>query len=248
MNHLKSMRYMRCLCLASALLFTNAAIAVPTLYFGEDIAANHQLPGQPNSNAARDAFTRSLSSTQTEGFDNPGQILFGDPFYSVTTSFGNLSNFLLPGYELGIPNALSCFSVGGVVSSDTGFIANLNVSANGFGFFATDFGDEVLAANNHAQATVTMEDGTVTMYEINNSTSFHGELDGSVFFWGLVDADHLIQSVQIKSDNWWWDGWQVDDITTGTRNIPDSGSTAALLGMTFLVIAAGSKVKPDRTL
>lgn len=235
---------MKTILLLMAVLLPLVVSATPTTFFGEDLAANHQLPGQPNSNAARDAFTGSLASMQTEGFDNPDgyTAALGDPFYSVSTSFGNLSNFLLPGYEMGFANAMSDFAVGGYVSSDTGFIANLNLSANGFGFFATDFGDEALNENNHARVSVTLDDGSVTLYDVSNSISLHGELDGSVFFWGLVDVDHLIQSVQIQSGNWRWDSWQVDDITTGTRNVPEAMplcASALFLGLVCLVGGKG---------
>jgi PEP-CTERM motif len=246
------------------------AVAAPTVYTGEDLAAG-SAANMPNSFAARDQFVAQLSGVGTEGFESfaSGTEFFANPSAVLDFAGSGVTASLTGGRVVDTPSA-GRFPVDGTNYLRTGFNQRITFKSpvDAFGLFVID-ANEV----DNDPATVTINEQTLTQAQIdarpfdsvdgifriiterspgNFEVLFSGgtfPTDGSALFVGLIDATHPYSNIILINgasglDEPFLDNFAYDQLTVGTMAelapIPEP-STWALMALGLAGVAGWAR-------
>lgn len=212
----------------TALLLAQTALAVPAVFFGEDVND----PNHPASASAHSAFTSSFSSIGTEGFDNvasAGSRLWDVPW---PLHFGEIDGAMSrksPDLEQSMGES-AMMQNDHKVMSEYGFAINFNSPVDGLGMFIDGLG----TLFGRLSIELTFADGTTSFVNVGNSIAVPDDSTyrDTRFFWGYEGAG-IMRAVLWNSDT--DDRFTVDDVTVG--KVPETmplSASAVVLGLVCL--------------
>lgn len=210
---------------------SSAAIAAPTVYFGENLTPGQAVSGAPVT--ARASFLAQLSGVSTENFEGlPG----GTPPASLTFtgSAGNIVASFAPSSGI-ICTTNGCGGSGRFATSGTNyfdvsstFSTTFSTAIAAFGFYGTDIGD----INGSLTVTLVHATGPNTVLTVANTV---GAPDGSLLFFGVIDTANPFVGISFGNTAAGSDFFGFDDITVGdirqVTGVPESS--------TWLMMIAG---------
>lgn len=240
--------------LAAAVTSSNAAF---TTFFGEDLnnSSNSVLTLLTNSNAAETNFLNNLLGVGTETFESlsgaaPQSLVF--PGAGTATLTGGSGSVVTLGSS-NVSNGSGRYGITrdggteGYWQVDAGgggnFVINFSQPIAAFGFYGIDIGDF------GGTLQLSLTGGSNTVLNVPNTQGNNASSDGSVFFYGFVNPDpsQLVSSISFQTSTGNGDVFAFDDMTIGsiqqinpnppTNNVPDGGTTAALLGASLAGLA-----------
>lgn len=236
--------------LTGVILFSTMALVIPQnvgaaqiLFFGENIASNGALEGDPV--IQRDAFLSNLIGVGTEDFESlnagdrlPLALSFPGSTGAITatlTDTGEAVIFDTPGV-----NTAGRFATSGVKylnNAAPGFILDFSQPIAAFGFYGTDIGD----FRGRVTVTTRTENGAEQEFVIPSPLDAP---NNALHFWGIIDTDNpftrvTFDIIQIPSDpplpsDRLIDFFGIDDLTIG-----DIGQVVVPIPAAFPLFGAG---------
>lgn len=222
---------------ALSTVFTAAAYAAPTTFFGQD---QNPSSSTANSDLAHTQFLSNLSSgVGTENFEGIAAGNYGALALSFPGSTGNITanlsgNLLICAFD-GCGGA-GRFATSGSHYLDTSDAFTLSFSSpiSAFGFYATDLGDI------NGDLTLLLSGGGTVSFTVPTA----GSADGNQLFWGFIDPLQSYTGIQFGNTSPGNDFFGFDDMIIGDLGqvqigVPEPGALAmlgmGLLGMLSLV-------------
>lgn len=222
-------------CLIALFTCAQNLLAVPTVFFGED------LRGQPidNSQAARASFVsqfRDISVQDLEAIPT-GPMLdtllpFRDNAARVTPA--------MPVFGVGVISSTRIDAPSGemAIAAGVGFTMDFQNPVQGFGFYGVDFGDRRGAVSLDYE-TVSGTIGNIAIPHLVGDSSYPNpeDLNESVIFFGLDFGTDWLTHLSFRNTAFEEDGYLVDDITLSARDVPETmplGASAVVLGLVCL--------------
>ena len=221
----------------ATLLAAGPAFAVPTIFFGEDLApANGQ--SIPNAAAARAAFDAAFAgNVAVEDFEAYAGGLLPDvaPYARPTATFSGPAGTILGGFDQAGGVIVSTLATSGtkVYSDDEDFLfvdtftlpagPIGGLAVDGFGFFGIDIDGPLTL-------TVVFGDDTTSDFAIGNALSL-----GNIFFFGLTDPRGIALVSAGLPLNSGLGTFSMDDLVVGLQ-VPEPGALA-LFGLGLGVLA-----------
>lgn len=220
---------------AAAALFASRAEALPTIYFGENLAPAGAVAGAPV--AARSNFLAALSGVGTENFEGiasgtlpPLALTFPGSAGSITATITSATGGVCDTAS-GTVGSIGCNGFGRYPTSGTHwyqstdqFTITFSDPISAFGFYATDIGDY------NGQITATLNGGSTVDLTIPNTINAP---NGSLLFWGFIDPTASYSSLQFGNTAAGTDVFGFDDMVVadqGQIQVPEP-ETLALLGV-----------------
>lgn len=207
-------RWGRAVLAASSLVFAGASFATPMTYSGIDLDADGKVPASGDSITARNDFLGALGGAKisTETFDGGSYAVGQSPtkLYNGTASLsyasGGYAQVSKEVFDDGSSQSAGRFNTtpGGALFWETSlsFTLTFETAVNGFGFFATDLGDfdGIVTATIGGVEYDVFDSSTIVVPPGGGSGSETGadSTNGSLLFWGLVDADTPFSEITIN--------------------------------------------------
>lgn len=219
--------------LSAALLTSTAAMAVPTVFFGEDIkASNGPHASRPNSTAAQASFLGILSGVSTEDFQSAsGSAPIALTF---TGSSGALNATVTSGGSVESSTGNGRWSINNgtnyLEAQSSSFVLTFASQIAAFGFYGTDIGDF------DGALSIELFNGATSLglFQVGNTRGSGGSTNGSVLFYGLVDTVNTFNRIVFRNtdteDIFGFDNMTIGDVRQVTGTVPLPGSLA-LLGL-----------------
>lgn len=215
------------------LAMSNAAHAVPTTFFGENLTPGGAVVGAPVT--ARNNFLAGLSGgVGTEDFEGIAVGTSAPIALTFPGSTGNITATLTNGGPADINGAPSVgrFATSGTnyVETNAGAAFNIAFSAPiaAFGFFATDIGD----FGGQISMSLTPSGGGANV-DITVPNTVNAP-DAALLFFGFIDTDQTYTNI-LFSNSSGTDVFGFDDMTVGDAEqvtldqVPEPGSMALLV-------------------
>jgi hypothetical protein len=227
--------------LAAALTTSTAAMAVPSIFFGEDVkSTNGPHSVRPNSTAAEASFLSILSGVSTEDFQSAsGSAPIALTF---TGSSGNLNATVTSGGSIDTTTSSGRWSINNgtnyLEARSSSFVLTFASQIAAFGFYGTDIGDF------NGALSIELFNGATSLgiFQVGNTVGSGGSTNGSVLFYGLVDTLNTFDRIVFRNtdtdDIFGFDNMTIGDVRQVTGTVPLPGSIAllglGLLGLTGL--------------
>jgi len=214
------------------LCVVESAGALPTFFFGENLAPGGTVSGAPL--AARTAFLSNLVGVGTENFESFAQGTNLPLGIQFPGSSGNITANLTGGgggslTEIRTSPGLGRFATSGThylnIALGDGFTLDFSAPISAFGFYGTDIGDF------SGQLLLHLENGSTLDVIVPHTVNAP---DGSLLFWGFIDSMNSYTHIDFTNTSG-SDSFGYDDMTIGTQEqivptVPEPG-TIALLGL-----------------
>lgn len=212
------------------LLSAQAALAAPTIYFGETLGSGEDTRLNTFSEAtnARNSFLSNLSGVGTESFESyadgtSGPLGINFPGAGTATLSGAGS---VESTTPGTTNGNGRYATDGDKYWETtnGFTINFDSPIAAFGFMGVDIGDF------DGQITLTTVGNLNQVFNVGNTIGAPG---GGVLFWGIIDDQNTFTSITFGNTNAGTDYFAFDQMTIGSLEqitpVPEPETYAMLL-------------------
>lgn len=204
------------------------AFAAPTVFFGEDVAANTSSTTFANATAARNNFFANLNGVGTETFES----LSGGTPIALTFPGAGTATLTGTGSVTGAPiGGRYAFSGTNYYQAQAGnFTVNFSDAIAAFGFYATDIGDY----GGQLQLQLTNSLGVVSLLNVGNTIGSNGSTSGSNLYFGFYDTANTYTSISFLnssgSDGFGFDDLSVGSVTQVMPAVPEPATWAMMIG------------------